>query len=113
MWSSRSRRQLSTQRSAIPFCQGLAKEVRTGLIFMDRTATGTSNPYFASRSKIRNLSADSNGNASRSCWMIQRGRRALCDVEVQDPPATMADHEKTIDYAEGDGREGEEIHRSD
>ena len=32
------------------------------------------------------------------------GRRMLRDVEVQDPPATMADHKKTIDYAEGDRR---------
>ena len=31
----RSRRQLPTQRSAIPFCQGLSKEVRTGLIFKE------------------------------------------------------------------------------
>ena len=31
----RSRRQLPTQRSAIPFCQGLPKEVRTGLIFTE------------------------------------------------------------------------------
>ena len=64
---SPDRRQLSTQRSATPFCQGLSKEVRTGVIFMDRTAAGTSNPYFPSRSKIRNLGTDSNGNASRSC----------------------------------------------
>src|SRR5438445_13767582 len=27
-WSSRSRRQLSTQRSASPFCQGRSREVR-------------------------------------------------------------------------------------
>jgi hypothetical protein len=46
--------QLSTQRSATPFCQGLSKHVRTGLIFRDRTAIGTSRPYFASRSKMRN-----------------------------------------------------------
>src|ERR1700694_1901857 len=72
MWSSRSRRQLSTQRSATPFCQGLSKEVRTGLIFMDRTAPGTSNPYFASRSKIRDRGADWNGNASRSSCTIHR-----------------------------------------
>jgi len=32
----------------------------------DRTATGTSNPYFASRSKIRNLDAESKENSSRS-----------------------------------------------
>src|ERR1700694_3048038 len=72
MWSSRSRRQLSIQRSATPFCQGLSKEVRTGLIFMDRTAPGTSNPYFASRSKIRDRGADWNGNASRSSCTIHR-----------------------------------------
>src|SRR5258706_10929506 len=71
MWSSRSCRQLSIQRSATPFCQGLSKEVRTGDIFRDRRVPGTSNPYFASRSKMRYLGADPNGNASRNCWMIQ------------------------------------------
>ena len=40
-------------------------------------------------------------------------RRVLRDVEVQDPPAIMADHEKAIEYAEGDRRGREEIHRSD
>ena len=59
MWSNRSRRQLSTHRSATPFCQGLLNEVRRGCIFKDRTATGTSIPYFPSRSKIRNRGADS------------------------------------------------------
>ena len=38
----------ATQRSAIPFCQGLWKEVRIGLIFRERTADGTSHPYLAS-----------------------------------------------------------------
>jgi len=37
----------------------------------DRMAAGTSVPYFASRSWIRNLGAVANGNASRNCWMIQ------------------------------------------
>jgi hypothetical protein len=35
------------------------------------------------------------------------------DVEVQDPPAIVADDKKTIEYAEGDVRDGEEIHRGD
>ena len=69
MWSNRSRRQLSTQRSATPLCQGLSNEVRTGLIFKDRTTAGTSIPYLPSRSKMRNRGADSNGNASRNCWI--------------------------------------------
>jgi len=47
-WSSNSRRQLPTQRSATPFCQGLPIEVCTGVIFSERIALGTSNPYFAS-----------------------------------------------------------------
>jgi hypothetical protein len=36
MWSSRSRRQLPTQRSATPFCQGLRMEVRTQVIVIER-----------------------------------------------------------------------------
>src|SRR5215472_11274468 len=59
------------QRSATPFCQGLSNEVRTAFIFRDRMADGTSVPYFASRSWIRNLGAAPNGNASRNCCMIQ------------------------------------------
>src|SRR6267143_3553506 len=50
---------------------GTSNEVRTAFIFRDRMAAGTSVPYFASRSWIRNLGAVANGNASRNCWMIQ------------------------------------------
>jgi len=32
-----------------------------GAIFIDRTATGTSSPYFASRSKIKNRGVESGG----------------------------------------------------
>src|ERR1700686_1205769 len=39
-------------------------------IHPDRTAAGTSSPYLASRSKMMNLGADPNGNASRNCWTI-------------------------------------------
>jgi len=35
----------------------------------------------------------------------------LCDIEVQDPPAIMADYEETIEYTEGDRGGREEIHR--
>src|SRR5467141_2098158 len=65
-------RQLPTQRSATPFCQGLSNEVRTGFTLRDRTAVGTSSPYLASRSKMTNLGADPNGNASRNCWTIHK-----------------------------------------
>jgi hypothetical protein len=36
-------------------------------------------------------------------------RRVLRDVEVQDPPATMADHNKAIEDAESNRRDREEI----
>jgi len=69
---SRSRRQLPTQRSATPFGQGLSKELRTHLVYIDRIAAGTPVPYLASRSKIRNRGADPYGKASRSCWTTHR-----------------------------------------
>jgi len=41
-------------------------------MFRERTAAGTCKPYFVSRSKIRNLGAESKGKASRNCWTIHR-----------------------------------------
>jgi hypothetical protein len=38
-----------------------------GVYFRDRRAAGTSVPYFASRSWMRNLGAAPNGNPSRNC----------------------------------------------
>jgi len=43
-----------------------------GEIVSDRTAAGTSSPYFPSRSKSKNQRAEPKGNASRSCWTTQR-----------------------------------------
>src|ERR1019366_8900204 len=51
-WSSKSRRQLPTQRSATPFCQGLRIEVRTGVIFRERIDAAPSKPYFASAFRV-------------------------------------------------------------
>src|ERR1700751_1177941 len=52
-WSSKSRRQLPTQRSATPFRFGLRKAVRVGWLPVSLTAETTSAPNFASRSKAR------------------------------------------------------------
>src|ERR1700681_647782 len=35
----------------------------------------------------------------------------LCDIEVQDTPTVVTDDEKTIERAEGDRRNSEEVHR--
>ncbi len=37
--------------------------------------------------------------------------RMLCDIEVQDTPTVVTDDEKTIERAEGDRRNSEEVHR--
>src|SRR5258707_3885026 len=37
--------------------------------------------------------------------------RMLCDIEVQDAPTIVTDDEKTIEHAEGDRRNTEEVHR--
>jgi hypothetical protein len=55
---------------ATPFCQGLSNEVRRAFTLKDRTAAGTSSPYLASRSKMTNLGAHPNENASRNCCTI-------------------------------------------
>src|ERR1019366_6445043 len=50
---SKSRRTLPTQRSAIPFCQGLRNAVRIGWLPIAFTVATTSALNLASRSKIR------------------------------------------------------------
>jgi hypothetical protein len=42
-----------------------------------------------------------------------RACRMLCDIEVQDAPTIVTHDEKTIEHAEGDRRNSEEVHRSD
>ena len=76
-------------------------------------ATGTSKPYFASRSKIRNLDADSNGNASRSCWMIQLLVGCFVTLKCRIRRRSWLITKKAIEYTEGDRGGREEIHRSD
>src|ERR1700674_2235663 len=51
----------------MPFCQGLSNEVRTHLIFIDRIAAGTSGPYLASLSKMRNRGAVSYASDRDDC----------------------------------------------
>jgi hypothetical protein len=84
MWAAKT-------RVATPFCQGLSKEVLTGLIFSDRTATGTSNPYFPSRSEIRDLGADPRRKCLPQLSDDPQARRVLGDVEVQNTPPIVAD----------------------
>ena len=62
-----SRRQLPIQRSAVPFCQGLRKDVRTGLVPIDLMNSTTAALKIESRSKTRYRGAVSYGSALRSC----------------------------------------------
>jgi len=76
----------------------------------DRTAAGTSNPYFASRSKTK--------PGRRLEWKRlpqllddPHTRRMIGDVKVQDAPTIVADHEEAVEKAESDRWDGEEVHR--
>ena len=67
-WSRISRRQLPTQRSAIPFCHGAWTLVRLGFrpVHFKNVMTSASN--FESRSRITYRYGPASGNASRNCW---------------------------------------------
>src|SRR5215469_9235662 len=77
-WSSKSRRQLPTQRSATPFCQGLRKAVRVGSLPISFAAETTSAQNFASRSNSKNLCGCLYAHASRNCCTIQ----SACGLRV-------------------------------
>lgn len=55
--------------------------------------------------------------AERKCFAKllknPQARRMLSDIEVQNAPPIMSDHEKAIEYAERDCGNGEEVHRGD
>jgi hypothetical protein len=68
--SSKSRRQLPTQLSATPFCHGLPRAVRVGLLPISLAAETTLAPNFASRSSSKNLCGCWWAHASRNCYMI-------------------------------------------
>src|SRR5260370_41461237 len=70
-WSSKSRRQLPTQRSATPFCHGLRNAVRVGWLPRSLTAESTSAPNFASRSSSKNRCCCWQAHASRNCCTTQ------------------------------------------
>src|ERR1700694_4793034 len=103
MWSSRSRRQLSIQRSATPFCQGLSKEVRTGLIFMDRTAF---------RIPVEDQKPGRRLEWKRLPELLNdaQARRMVCDIEMQDAPTIVADDEEAAEHTERNRWHDEEVH---
>jgi hypothetical protein len=85
-------------------------EVRTRFTLNDRTAAGTSSPYLACRSKMTNLGAESRWKCFSQLLDDPRACRMLCDIEVQDAPKIVTDDEKTVERAECDRRNSEEIH---
>ena len=109
MWSSRSRLQLPTQRSAMPFCQGDRKEVRLGIILVAFTAAITSiklliaikDQVFVRRFKWKCLA---------QLLDDPTARRMLRDVEVQDAATIVADDEEAVEHSERDRWHREEIH---
>src|SRR6266704_3917622 len=111
MGSRRSRRQLPTQRSATPFCQGLSNEVRRGFTLRGRTAAGDLQSILGITIKDDEPRGGSKWKYFSQLLDDPRACRMLCDIEVQDTPTVVTDDEKAIEQAEGDRRNSEEVHR--
>ncbi len=108
-----SRRTLPTQRSAMPFCQGLRNAVRTGSAPWCLTVETTSAQNFESRSKIMKRCGCCRIPMSRAAAARSTKRLVAGHVAVQDLPTVMADDEKAIQDPEGQCRHSEEVHRCD
>lgn len=85
-------------------------EIGPNCIGLSLTATGTPTPHFASRSKMRNRGASSDGNDSRSCRTTHRRVGMLGDVAVQDASTAAADDEGAIEHAKDDRWHGAILH---
>src|SRR4029077_8257049 len=108
-WSSKSRRQVPTQRSATPFCHGLRKAVRVGSLPMSLTAESTSAPNFASRSNSKNRRLLVGPCLSQLLYN-PKCIGISCRIEMQDLPPVVADDEKAVQNTKRERWDGEEIH---
>ena len=91
MWSSRSRLQLPTHRSAMSFCHGLWNDVCVGIYpggfqrcdhLEPKLLIAIKDQVFCERLQ--------NGNASRNCWMIQ----LLVACLVPQSAGVLANHSR-------------------
>lgn len=113
IWSSRSRRQLSTQRSARPFCQGFWNEVRTGLIFINRNSGCYLDAILCITIKDEKPGSQLIRKGFPQLLDDPTGSRLPGNIEVQNAAAVMADNKETVEHAKGNCWDGEEVHRSD
>src|SRR6266704_3831433 len=111
MGSRRSRRQLPTQRSATPFCQGLSNEVRRGFTLRGRTAAGDLQSILGITIKDDEPRGGSKWKCFSQLLDDPRACRMLCDIEVQDATTIVTDDKKAIEHTERDRWHGEEVHR--
>ena len=82
-------------------------------MIIDRTATGTSKPYFASRSKDQEPGSRFVGESLAQLLNDPTARGMPRDIEVQYASPTMVDDEEAVEHAERDRGDGEEVHRRD
>ena len=111
IWSSNSRRTLPTQRSAVPFCQGLRMLVRIGLRALDFRKC----EHLISELGVMVKQDVSIGHWQRECFAQLLHDPIACwmerNIEVQNAPATMFDNEEAVQSAEIKVGNGEEVER--
>ena len=98
-WSRISRRQLPTQRSAVPFCQGDWMLVRFGLSPVAFRKAITVASSFESRSRIAHRYRPASEKASRSGWTTQF---APCDSGER--PTTVHSGRLGVEFHADSGR---------
>jgi hypothetical protein len=101
-WSSKSRRQLPTQRSAMPFCHGLRKLVRLG--WTPKTLYRIDHFVIELRAAVKDQEPGS--RIEREC-LAQLLDDLIADwvlghIAVQYPPPVMRNNEEAVECAKGE-----------
>ena len=112
-WSRISRRQLPTQRSAMPFCQGAWTLVRLG--FRPVAFRNVITASVELRIAIQDGVAVRARFGERLAQLLDDPLRSRVagHVEVQDPAASVLDDEEAVQQLEGHRRHGEEVEGDD
>src|SRR5215472_2771198 len=112
-WSRISRRQLPTQRSAVPFCQGDWTVVRFG--FRPVALKKHQDFRIELRVSVQNHITIRRGLRKRFApWLDDPVRtRVARHIVVQDLPTAVFDYEEAVEQLERQRRYGEEVESDD
>src|SRR3954452_6145851 len=112
MWSRHSRRMDPISRSAKPFCHGERGAIGLSRMPIARRRCLTTEPKTRSRSRIRYLGADSQGNAS-VIWRAIHSAVGVRHADGNELSTVEPNDDEAIEEPEGKRRHDEQVHRRD